>query len=632
MKKFLFLLLIPMMVFARRLEEFRAVKITNVDSDVLSSHEKIAEAMDYLASINVNTVLVVVWNGSGYNGAYTLFPSAVMDSLFGFEKGPTGSVEDPLDRVIIEAHRNGIEVLPWFEYGFASSYNQNGGHIVQKYPHWATLDYNGNLMNKNGFDWISAINPEVQGLISGLTMEVCRSYDIDGVEYSDRIPALPVEGGYDSVTVSIYKAEHDGAEPPKNYKDASWMRWRADKMNDWFRAIRDSVKAYDPNLNFSSSPSIYPWCYHEYLQDPYTWMNEDIVDDVIPQLYRYDFGEYQSTFLSSLANYPGKKDVYIAGILMNVGDYIISPEYLMNAMEMNRDQGIAGEAFFFYEGLRKNGNQLGRLLKESYYEFPAYLPHRGENVWRPKAHIVNENENRAKVSGNWETLTSDSYGFNPNILINKNTEYAEITYNYDVPYAAWFDLYAYVVRSPKATKLAKYTVYAGCDSFIVNLDQTSFSKTGWQKLSTLYLKEGEQTLVKLDNSNINDGEWLIADATMLMLNRKKSKDIFISPDMVSIEKEIKLPESFILEQNYPNPFNASTYISYSLPKNGLVSLKIFDILGKEIKVLVNQPKSAGNYTIHFDAKDLSSGLYFYQLIFKDPSATDRKTRKLMIVK
>ncbi|MFP4548649.1 MAG: glycoside hydrolase family 10 protein, partial [Fidelibacterota bacterium] len=397
MKKLLLLLMIPLMIFARRIEEFRAVKITNVDSDVLSSNEKIADAMDYLASININTILVVVWNGSGYNGAYTLYPSAVMDSLFGFEKGPTGSVADPLERILIEAHRNGIEVLPWFEYGFASSWSNPDSaretvpdHIIKKYPHWALREKDGNIAWKNGFYWISAINPEVQDLIKGLTMEVCHNYDIDGVEYSDRIPALPVEGGYDSVTVNIYKNEHNGQEPPQNYKDTDWMRWRADKMNDWLKEVRDAVKEYDPNLNVSSSPSVYPWCYHEYLQDPYTWMNTDIVDDVIPQLYRYTYDEYYDTFMSSLNNYPGKKDVYISGILMNVGDYLISADYLLKAMQANRDHEIAGEAFFFYEGLRKNNNLLGDTLKATYYKFPAFLAHRNGNVWRPKAHIVNE--------------------------------------------------------------------------------------------------------------------------------------------------------------------------------------------------------------------------------------------------
>ena len=74
-----------------------------------------------------------------------------------------------------------------------------------------------------------------------------------------------------------------------------------------------------------------------------------------------------------------------------------------------------------------------------------------------------------------------------------------------------------------------------------------------------------------------------------------------------------LPELFSLEQNYPNPFNPSTTISWQSPVGSHQSIKIFDVLGNEIAILVNEEKSAGAYEIEFDASKLSSGVYFYQL-------------------
>ncbi|MHB8338354.1 MAG: right-handed parallel beta-helix repeat-containing protein, partial [Ignavibacteriaceae bacterium] len=65
--------------------------------------------------------------------------------------------------------------------------------------------------------------------------------------------------------------------------------------------------------------------------------------------------------------------------------------------------------------------------------------------------------------------------------------------------------------------------------------------------------------------------------------------------------------------NYPNPFNPSTIISYQIPKDGLVTLKVFDALGREVKTLVNEFKSQGKYSVSFDASNLTSGVYFYQL-------------------
>jgi len=69
-----------------------------------------------------------------------------------------------------------------------------------------------------------------------------------------------------------------------------------------------------------------------------------------------------------------------------------------------------------------------------------------------------------------------------------------------------------------------------------------------------------------------------------------------------------------LAQNFPNPFNPSTKINFSVPRNSFVSLKIYDILGKEIIKLVNNEfKSAGKYTVEFNASNLSSGVYFYRI-------------------
>lgn len=83
--------------------------------------------------------------------------------------------------------------------------------------------------------------------------------------------------------------------------------------------------------------------------------------------------------------------------------------------------------------------------------------------------------------------------------------------------------------------------------------------------------------------------------------------------------DVSLPEKFVVSQNYPNPFNPTTKIDYNIPSNGKVTLRIFDITGKEVSTLVNQEKTAGYYTVSFDASKLSSGNYIYKLEFKENS-------------
>ena len=73
------------------------------------------------------------------------------------------------------------------------------------------------------------------------------------------------------------------------------------------------------------------------------------------------------------------------------------------------------------------------------------------------------------------------------------------------------------------------------------------------------------------------------------------------------------PSEFKLEQNYPNPFNPVTIINYNLPISTFVTIKIFDLNGREIKVLVNEYKNAGMYNVEFEGKALASGVYFYRM-------------------
>jgi hypothetical protein len=80
------------------------------------------------------------------------------------------------------------------------------------------------------------------------------------------------------------------------------------------------------------------------------------------------------------------------------------------------------------------------------------------------------------------------------------------------------------------------------------------------------------------------------------------------------EASSPVPFAFGLFQNYPNPFNPSTTIKYELPKSSMVRLSIYDILGREMSVLVNEKKDAGSYEEKFDAAGLSSGVYFYRLV------------------
>ena len=96
----------------------------------------------------------------------------------------------------------------------------------------------------------------------------------------------------------------------------------------------------------------------------------------------------------------------------------------------------------------------------------------------------------------------------------------------------------------------------------------------------------------------------------------------------AIDNSNSAPLSFRLYQNYPNPFNPSTTIKYSLPKEGIVTLKVYNVLGKEVKTLVNEFENAGVYNVSFNASELPSGIYFYRLI----SGNFTQVKKLILLK
>ena len=89
-----------------------------------------------------------------------------------------------------------------------------------------------------------------------------------------------------------------------------------------------------------------------------------------------------------------------------------------------------------------------------------------------------------------------------------------------------------------------------------------------------------------------------------------------------------IPSEYQLFQNYPNPFNPVTKINFAIQKQGLVTLKVYDMLGREVAALVNEFKQAGYYSIDFNASGLSSGIYFYRLQAND----FRDIKKMVLIK
>jgi len=103
---------------------------------------------------------------------------------------------------------------------------------------------------------------------------------------------------------------------------------------------------------------------------------------------------------------------------------------------------------------------------------------------------------------------------------------------------------------------------------------------------------------------------------------------FLSKEITAVSAVKQIPKSFSLSQNYPNPFNPTTIINYQIPNSNYITLKVYDILGNVIKTLVDGYKTQGKHSVNFNAGNLASGVYFYQLLEGNFIAT----KKLLLLK
>jgi hypothetical protein len=134
------------------------------------------------------------------------------------------------------------------------------------------------------------------------------------------------------------------------------------------------------------------------------------------------------------------------------------------------------------------------------------------------------------------------------------------------------------------------------------------------------------SLTTANNSSFAYYNWVSTDTLNSMYQALKW--FGIETTIVGVDDDNFTVNSFTLVQNYPNPFNPSTTIQFSIPQSSKVTLKIFDILGREVSTLINENKSAGNYWVNFDASGLASGMYIYRLTAGDYTAS----KKMMLLK
>lgn len=206
----------------------------------------------------------------------------------------------------------------------------------------------------------------------------------------------------------------------------------------------------------------------------------------------------------------------------------------------------------------------------------------------------------------------------------------------------------------KHTTLTSLSFFENTGPWVTAYSGTySVQNTGWQFINFnepyFWYQHDNNLLVEIcyDNSSYTEYSYVYATPSVGMTwgyytdnmsgcsmtggsaQSKRPNILFLINPIVGInENGNNIPVKYTLHHNYPNPFNPVTKINYDIPKNGFVSLRVYDMLGREIRTLVNEEKPAGSYSVDFNASEFSTGVYFYKLESKE--FTDVK--RMMLIK
>lgn len=334
--------------------EVRGTWLTTTANDAISSPQHTARTMRRLREIGLNTVYTEVWKDG-----YTEFPSETMRKLTGVplrvNASPSGSLQrDLLQETLIEAHRNQLIYVAWFEYGFMAAYKDTQNPLRAR-KDWLSRDKTGNEVAKNGFVWLNPLHPDAQKLLLGIVKEAIQKYDLDGIQLDDRIVWPYIDMGYDDYTKALYAKEHNGAHPPEDPREPAWVAWRQAKVEAFSkRFVAEVRKTAGPNFIISLSPGPHPWALENYLIDwPKwsRWQGTPTWDEYVPQVYRFSYADFERDWNQQVQFMGSRNKDMIAGIRLT-GD---GPDATRNEVakhaELPRQMKSMGHCWWYSRGV-----------------------------------------------------------------------------------------------------------------------------------------------------------------------------------------------------------------------------------------------------------------------------------------
>jgi uncharacterized lipoprotein YddW (UPF0748 family) len=316
------------------------VWLTNSPSPLYYDPARIDQAVRELADAGFNTLYPNVWSrGATFHSSR----HAPMEPALA-KANPN---LDPICRFTQAAHRRGLQVIPWFEYGLMEPAD---AAVVAQNPDWVLQRRDGSsemAMHGKPMVWLNPAHPGVRQRFLGLIGEIVQRCNVDGIQLDDHF-AWPVELGYDPFSRARYLAE-TGLEPPDDHTERAWMRWRRQQLTGLLRELRSQLKRSGTLISLSPGP--FRFAYNHWLQDWELWALGELIDDLVVQNYAYSLKGFEKDLnqpaLVKARSWGMPVEI---GILAGFGGRTPAMATLAQKAQLATSRGH-GVIYFYWEGL-----------------------------------------------------------------------------------------------------------------------------------------------------------------------------------------------------------------------------------------------------------------------------------------
>ncbi len=655
------ILLIFLLSFAVQLEaqqneppkkEFRATWMATVinldwpasgDIPVRFQKQSLKDRLDDLKAAGINTLYFQIRTEG--DALYDSDIEPWSKYLTGEEGVAPDPYWDPLEFVIEEAHKRGMELHAWLNpyramrtipddftqkvfnnenideslkpflgryYDAESKYKSDPGtsardsmHVANKHPEWLFV------MN----DAIAIMNPglpEVMEYNVRVVMDVVNRYDVDGIHFDDYFyPYPPNHMGSSSENEALDDSTF--AKYPRGFDNKD--DWRRNNIDLFVEMIHDSIQVVKPWVKFGISPfgiwkSGIPQgtsgmdAYSVIYGDGIAWLEAQTIDYITPQLYwaftrfgtAQDYGKLADWWAEqAVANsrhiYPGH-GLYRTSSSTYSNTLFDADEIPRQVRHNRNNENISGSVFFRSSNITTYSSKgFADSLKNNFYRYAALQPTMA-----------------------WKDTTRPNTP--QNLIVNRDTEEEYIFHlSWDKPEV---DLQAKISASGHVDSLIKYAIY--------RVDTASSPNTieEMKKSSNLIAVTGQTSYTDIAPPSEESHWYFVTTASRNNVESEPTEPVE-GGLVVSNEEALQTPYGFELSQNYPNPFNPVTSIQFEIPNTGYISLKVYDMIGREVATLIDKNMTAGEHSVRFDATNLSSGIYIYRLSTGNESMTKKMT-------